>query len=130
MNPRLSVFSETVFSLPKNTESLIILYENTYAKIFIYKENTNENSKSFVPDEKSISLDKLCEISEIFANLPLVVNHETLEVFNRVTHRRLTFLRLLIPECRYQISYEDGLTTSGDEDREVSEKMRFLFKRV
>lgn len=130
MNPRLSVFSETVFSLPKSTESLIILYENTYAKIFIYKENTNENSKSFVPDEKSISLDKLCEISEIFANLPLVVNHETLEVFNRITHRRLTFLRLLIPECRYQISYEDGLTTSGDADKEVSEKMRFLLKRA
>ena len=130
MNPRLSVVNEALFSLPENTESIAILYENTYAKILIYKENTSENSKSFSPDVKSISLDKLCDICEIFTDLPLVVNHITLEVFNQVTHRKLTFLRLLIPECRYQISYEDGLTTSVDIDKEVSEKMRLLFKRA
>ena len=130
MNPRLNLFNEKIFPLQSNTESVIILYENTFAKIFIYQANNSSNSESFIPSEKSISLDKFCEICEIFANLPLVVNHETLEIFNTFNHRKLTFLRLLIPECRYQMSYEDGIAFSGDADKEMSIKLRNLFRRA
>lgn len=130
MNPRLKVFHEEIFSLSEDIFSIIVLYENTYAKIFLYKDNNSANSKSFIPEEKNISLDKFCEICEIFANLPIVVNHETLEIFNQMSHRKLTFFRLLIPECRYQISYEDGVSTSGDADKEMTKKMQNFFKRA